>query len=169
MTDVERLILSNQYEIMALLDPQQSEGLNRIAENLRRGHEPLYRTVFQQIQPVLAERDTTFVHEILALHGRLSYSYDALPDKGDIEKHSVRWPGFDGNNETEFLSYTRAQCAEGNFRDALGSNPLEVRNSHMTMTPIYLRMLAAWHQLGEPAQMDLAQIKQILDAKRHPG
>jgi uncharacterized protein YfbU (UPF0304 family) len=151
---------------MGYLDPNQSVGLNRIADNLRRGFEPLYRMVLEPVQPVLPANDSDFVHQILGLYGRLRDNFANLDDKGSVEEHQVAWPGFDGNGEVELLSYTGALSADNHFRDVLDEDPT---NSHTTMVPTYERMIAKWHELGKPTKMDLSQITQILEARRHPG
>ena len=69
LTPVERLLLSNQFQILAALHPEEAERYEELSEILDRGYEALQR------------------------------AYDALPDKGGLPPEAVAFPGFDPRSE----------------------------------------------------------------------
>jgi uncharacterized protein len=163
LTDAERLILSNQYEILGELN--DDEGCRRKAEQLRNGHEWLYGD-FQSVAPPMSSEDAEYVLEVLGMFSDLSASYDKLPDKSGIEAHDVRFVGFDGNNESEFYSFSAALTENGNFTDTIGKT---AKNSHMPTTELYRRLLKKYRELGSPRYpIPKTQIAQIVAERIHP-
>ena len=145
LTDAERMILANQYDILAVL---RSDGdYERMAENLRNGHEWLYSQYFDYISENLSEEKAEHVIAILALYEDLRFSYDHLSDKSGIDEESVFFPGFDGNNESDLLSFARGLIKADRFIEVLGE---KAKNSHTRTTETYKRMLSHWRALGEP-------------------
>lgn len=166
LTDTERLILANQYEILAKLDLSEGDYYTRLAANLRAGHKWLYKTAFESISPVLDDSTHKFVYAILGIYGDLKSSYDELEDKTGIEAHDVVWPGFDGNNESDLLSLTGALIADGRFTVTLGKS---AKNSHMPTVDVYQRIISRWEELGKPHYpYSKDQIQDILAARRLP-
>lgn len=164
LTDTDRLILANQYEILAIL--KNDDSYARLAEELRDGHAWLYQQHFDYFSPNMDDEDAKFVLTILGIYSDLRDSYEQLSDKSGIEPHQVKFPGFDGNNEGELLSFARALRKGGRFVDTL---PEHGKNSHMPTREIYGRMIAEWDKLGKP-QFPLSkdQIAEILAARTHP-
>jgi len=166
LTDTERLMLANQYEILGKLEEDQ--GYLELAHNLRRGYEYLYQDAFQNLYEVMPQQDAQFVMTIVGLYDNLQASYSQLADKGDIDPAKLKFPGFDGNSDEEVLlmGFASALAQAGFF-----PNQLRGRigiNSHMSLMPNYRRMIAAWKELGEPHNLSQAQIETVLKAKNHP-
>ncbi|MFJ5428982.1 YfbU family protein [Pectobacterium actinidiae] len=77
----------------------------------------------------------------------LKYTYDRFSDEDKTEvsgaishfneKHSLSFPGFDGNNETQYLTIGSLLKTMGRFT---GKEDL-TKNSHMRSVEIYQRML----------------------------
>jgi uncharacterized protein len=165
LTDVERVILANQYEILSILKEDDSYDL--LARNLRDGHKWIYSQVFDWISPNLAESKVDIVLKTLNLYSTLQSSYAELQDKSDIDAKELNFPGFDGNNESEFLSFANALLKDHRYEHVLGPS---VKNSHMPSIDIYRRMIEEWQNLGEtdfPLSKD--QIRKVLDARIHPS
>jgi len=55
MTITERLILSNQYKILAFLDADNRKQYNELAENITDGYGFLYSDIFSPISQELSE------------------------------------------------------------------------------------------------------------------
>lgn len=164
LTDTERLILANQYEILSEL--RKDEDYKLKAETLREGHEWLYSKEFDCLSPNLSDQDTKHVITIIGIYGDLSASYEKLTDKSEIDQNKVKFPGFDGNNESELLSFAKALLKHGCFTETLGE---EVINSHAWTTDIYKRMIDRWRELDEPKYPYGKQtILDILEARIHP-
>lgn len=169
LTDAERLILSNQYEILSKLhtpaDVALAQHFHDLSENLRFGHAMLYRSIFDPIEPVFSDEENTFVFDVLSMFSALKASYNALEDKSNIEPSIGRWPGFDGNHESTLLRYTRALADADYFPDVLGKTP---PNSHIPMKAVYRRMLNAYVVLGAPGLLSRLELEQVYAARRHP-
>lgn len=165
LTDAERLILANQYEILGLLKNDGDDSYERLANNLRDGHKWIYAEKFH-LSPNLSDQDTELVLNILAVYRAIQDSYEALSDKTGIEKHDLTFPGFDGNNEAELLGFSRALAANGNYRDTIGD---PARNSHSGTADMYSRMIEEWKRLGKPYKCTKEQIVAILKARAFPA
>jgi hypothetical protein len=167
LSDKDRLILANQYEILSKLDQNESESYTQLAKALRDGHKWLYDFSLQNmLSENLSDADAKHVLDIAAIYGNLKDSYNQLSDKTGIEKRLLDFPGFDGNNEIELLSFAKALVENGRYSETLGP---EVKNSHMPTTELYGRMIAKWKQLGEPRYpFSKEVILAILDARIHP-
>jgi uncharacterized protein len=166
LTDAERLILANQYEILSKLD--EDTGYSRLATQLRDGHEWLYRQAFNWLSPVMPARDANLVLNVLELHSALLFSFNALPDPGSLTKDKLAFEGFDANDDREsvMLGFTNALSEQGRFSEILeGRVGLK---SHGRTIPQYERMLAAWEAMDLAHELSKAQIEMILAAKRHP-
>lgn len=117
--------------------------------------------------------DTYDMYEIL------KYTYDRLDeqDKAHVaasvshfnEDHHLHFPGFDGNNETDYLSIGRMLKTMGRFS---GNDDL-TKNSHMPSADIYQRMLGVFlpardntwsHNVGIGKQ----ELIDTLNARVHP-
>ena len=165
LTDVERLLLANQYDILGLL--KKDDGYTKMAENLRDGHKWIYEQHATQISENLPDEEAEHVLTILGIYSELRDSYKQLSDKSGIDEHSVMFPGFDGNNETELLHFARALSKNDNYAETIGK---DARNSHMPTTDIYRRQIAEWKNLGSPRYpLSKEQVLQIIDARTHPS
>ena len=161
LSETERLILSNQYEILAHLTKQQS--YSRLAANLRDGHRWIYEQPLQ-LSKDLPHQAADHVLTILEIYSALHSSYRVLTDKAGIDEHQLNFPGFDGNNESELLHFAQALSENGNYSDTIGKTAL---NSHQPTTAAYTRMIKEWRNLGEPDYpYSSDQITRILAARR---
>lgn len=164
LTDTERLILANQYQILGLLE--EDDSYTEMADNLRSGHKWLYEQHATQIQDNLSDEDTKHVIAILGIYSDLRDSYKELVDKTGIDANLVNFPGFDGNNEAELLGFARSLSKSGRFTETLGK---DARNSHMPTTDLYSRQIAEWKSLGSPNYPYSKEIiLKIIDARMHP-
>lgn len=113
LTNTERLILANQYEILG--DLRKNPYYHKLAEYLRKGYEGFYADELNTILPLFKE--SGFVYTILELYEILKHSYDKLPDdeKAQIEVYKVTFHGFGGNNEHEYLDFIHELKEQGRF------------------------------------------------------
>lgn len=146
LTDTERLILANQYQILARLE--QDDSYETLSENLRDGHSWLYnQTLDMMLSEELSDEDAKYVIEILDIYDTLQSSYENLTDKSGIQKHEVVFPGFDGNNEGRLLGFSIALRKDRRFEDVV---PERGKNSHMTTTHRYRKLIDKYEQMGKP-------------------
>ena len=163
LTDAERLILSNQYQILAKLEDDEHYAM--MAETLLRGYKWLYDEYLENLWPNLDNDKADFVVDILDIYSAMRHSYRDLEDKSGIEAREVEFPGFDGNNEADLLGFADFLLKHRRFEDTLNKAG---NNSHMPTVAIYRRMLQAWRDMGEPAYpYSKEQIRQLLDARKH--
>lgn len=154
-TDAERLILANQYEILGKLNNDQA-NLD-LAENLRNGHEWIYKGKIS-ISPIFSEADSEFVVSILDLYEVIQDSFDSLSDKGSLTLDRVKFPGFDGNNEVDHMRFFSALVENGNFAHVNAN-----KNSHMQKKSTYENMLSKWVSLGKKRPLSLDDIEAIFN------
>jgi uncharacterized protein YfbU (UPF0304 family) len=157
LTDVERLMLANQFRILSKLEPQD-EHYAHAAEVLVRGYEGLYqRHVFGHLSEPVPERVLTEVEDIFQMFRGLTRAYE----KG-VKKPNGFHPefdGFDGNNDphhgvAHFLLHDIGHWEE------LKNRPT---NSHSQANlPSYLNMVARWRKLGKPHPITQAQADEIV-------
>ncbi|UXH79992.1 YfbU family protein [Roseateles amylovorans] len=166
LTAVERLILANQYEILGLL--QNNESLTRLATDLKDGHAWIFESkIRNQLSDELPDASAKEVLAILGIYSDLKDSYDQLGDKSGIDGRAVVFPGYDGNNEGELLHFTAALSANGNYSQTIGEH---ARNSHCPVRDMYQRMVDRWTELGKPRYpLSKEAILAILDAQIHPS
>ena len=146
LTCTERLILSNQYEILSVI--KNDKSYEYIAEQLRDGHSWLYSRIFEGISPELSQEDTDLVLNILEIY---SYIKDGYKNIGgtvpEIKDTDIEFPGFDGNNEGQLFWFSRALRNSGYYEELIPENG---KNSHTPTKDIYKRMINKWNLLGNP-------------------
>lgn len=161
LSRLERLMLSNQYEILAKLDPVNADSHQRLIEALRDGYELAYQDAFNHVyEEGLNAEECRFVINTLAMYDAVQRSYAALADKQGIDEWRVKFPGFDGNNETSYMSYVRHIVEmEHRFVNVRGDRDL---NSHMPMRDEYRRMLQIWERFDKSYEMTKEQLAELL-------
>jgi uncharacterized protein len=171
MDKVQRLMLVNQYRILALLDPEQADYYNRAATVIESGYQITLTDPFRHLSDPMSEDDCRLVYRILTMYTTLQQSYEALEDKAGLEPSDVVFRGFDGNNEGEYLGYARFLMEQ---EDKYGHLKLVGKslNSHAPVLPGYRRMVAVWEPMQKALKVDgeltAEQIRTILDARRAP-
>lgn len=165
LTDVQRMILANQHEILAIL--KQDEAHQCLAEQLRDGHEWLYSQELGAVSPTLSEVDTEFVVTILEIYTNLQNSFRVLADATGILGGELQFPGFDGATEAGLLRFSRALYKSKKYRCSLASRG---GDSHAATRDRYGRMITRWEDLGTPAfPLSREQISSILGSQRDTG
>jgi uncharacterized protein YfbU (UPF0304 family) len=167
----KRLVLANQYRILALLDKGSArdwEAAADIAAEFRPYADlPGMDSMLEHRRDPLTAAEQDFVNDAMNVFAVLQ----------DAEKAGCRppepytastFPGFDGNHETRLMAYGR------DLRDrqhhwqyvAAASDDL---NSHHPTVDMYERMIEAWKRLGKPNKLSEDQYAEIAGARRHPG
>ena len=112
-------------------------------EALRNGYESDYSNAFKYVyEDELTKSDRRYVFEVLDMYGDLQFSVGELKDEKIAKR--VIFPGFDGNDETIFMTY--AQFLRSNRRFAHIKCFNEDVNSH-GMNPDYRVMLARYKKI----------------------
>lgn len=161
LTPTERLILYNQYRILQALIPDEAKEFENAATALQRGYTLEYK------RPVafsreLDEESCREVKDILDMYRVLTGGYRELQDKSGIDEGRLKFPGFDGNDETEsaYLGYVSY------LLDDLGLWA-ELRrdggyNSHDENLQTYREMLRTWKASEDKVHLKKIDIERIL-------
>ena len=159
LTDKERLFLANQHEILGHLNTDNSDYHFKLAEQLRDGHEWLYSQSFDYFSENLPSEDADLVLDILQVYELIGDTYSRLSDKSGISDTQVKFPGFDGNNETEFMGFVDALEKDGRYVHVIKAGQ---KNSHSAKVHVYERMIANWEALGKTMPLTKEQLLEIL-------
>lgn len=158
----ERLILINQYTILEKLYPEDSTfSLNK--EILLNGYTHEYDEIVNILTDDVPEDVCQEVWDILQMHRSLKFSFDQLENKGDLNASDVKFRGFDGNNETVYMAYTRFVIHDiGRFEELKDEH--RDYNSHWPTLDKYRHMLSKWKSVSERHnnKLSLEQIKEII-------
>ena len=146
LTQVERLQLANQFEILEKLNPQNAECYAEKREILENGYTILYGDVFRTIYEELSMEQCRYVYDVLDMHRDLHYSYEQLADKSGIKPDEIRFRGFDGNNESKLYSFAEYLKKTGKWQETLVGG----LNSHSMITiNLYPKMLDKYRRIKE--------------------
>ena len=163
-TKKERLILINQYKILSKLCPDDSEHYNELREILEDGYEIFYSQIDEWISQDMSKSEGEFVLEILNLYRAIEDYKRMSKDQEIINKSYSYFRGFDGNNEGQYMQFSRFLINKQNKfseqKDYLRKN--DNLNSHTPMISIYKRMLSKWKHIGKPWNLSAQHINDIL-------
>jgi uncharacterized protein len=162
LSDAERLILINQYEIMAILKPNERDHHQQIAEAIRAGDETTYQEYLQLNKPQPnGEEHAEFILTILGIYDDLKYSASQLEDQSGIDPNKLTFPGFHASQESDLMAYADAQ--RGKYPSVLYKTG---NNSQIPMTEKYQDMIRTWNKLGKPnAPFSHETILELLNAE----
>ena len=162
LTPVERLILSNQFQILACLHPAEAERYQELSEVLDRGYEALYDRAFEaQFEEPLSAADGQEVIDVLEMYEALQRAYDALPDKGGLPPEAVAFPGFDPRSEHQ-AGFVKFFCeADGGRFQAVRRASADF-TSQRPMRARYHAMLRRWEAVPDKARLTAADLARIV-------
>lgn len=166
ITKKDRIILINQYRILAALNHDEADHYNELIIILEKGFEVFYSMIDEWISDDMPSDEGKFVLDILDLYRsieqlkRKSKSYEFL-----THSHAI-FRGFDGNHETSYMGFARFLIEQqGKFveqEEYLSKN--DNMNSHMPMIGKYRSMLSIWNELEKPWELNEEQALRILNA-----
>ncbi|HMG48477.1 MAG TPA: YfbU family protein [Allosphingosinicella sp.] len=165
-----RVVLANQYEMLASLRPEGADLYLDIAERLRdwwpiEDMYPIDQMREMRGDPLTRE-DQDFVKDVLEMFDALQRA-DGEGLVGEADKRAVRFMGFCGNYELKYLSYLDWLRGQDMFLYVTLANPTDT-NSHFPMIEIYRRMLGAWEALGRPRTLGAEDVAALLRARISP-
>lgn len=164
MTHAQRLILSNQYKMMTMLDPDNAARYSRLQTIVERGFGLQMRELDREFGE-LKEETCRIVIDIMEMYHALHVSWTNLKDQQSIDERRVTFLGFDAATEARYLSYVRFMVnTEGRYThfDA-GTHGF---NAQTPMWDKYQRMLSAWHACPRQYHLSSNEIQQIINARR---
>jgi uncharacterized protein YfbU (UPF0304 family) len=165
LSRIERWTLANQYRILAALYPQQAALYNDYAVALERG----YASVIDRLAQHVMRDDTNHkeseeVDEILEMFDCLQRAFRTLDDPYGMEPFQVKFTGFDGKTEADYLGYAHFALEREGRHENLETTPdLDARSP---MLRGYRRMVGEWKHRGGTAKLDHAGIVAIIEARK---
>lgn len=162
----ERLNFIFQLKILEKLYPDESPSYQQLRIAFENGYTAQYDWFFDYIsKDELSKEDCKLVWGILDMYDHIIHSYTALKDKEGLTDDLVKFPGFDGNNESEFMAYTRYITGNLNrFGGVIRLHQIDY-NSHIEKLDAYKRMLSKFKAIPVPTVniMTAQQIRNILN------
>lgn len=171
LTRAERLILVNQYRILAQLDEEEAEGYQEYIEILANGYEGFYDSVDESVHcETLLEEECGLVLDILSMYDWLASYMNEHPTDDEVLKHVwARFQGLDLNNEGKYWSFARFLLqVQGKFEllqaAAAPALVLDDYNSHQRMLGKYDRMVGEWRSYRGDPDPGHEQVLAVLEA-----
>lgn len=167
----KRMVLANQYRILAMLDVDDQDYWRRAADMAVQGWPiddlPDVQIIRGYQRDALTKEDQRFVLDALNVF-ELLQDGEKRGFQPRRENASLTFPGFDANNEGKLMSYARhAVENERRFESVRRSG--DGFNSHMPMVELYQRMISAWERLGRPLHISEDLFHVLVDAQAHPS
>ena len=166
LTDAQRLILVNQLEILMRLKPtaEEKRRYGRAQHILLNGYEFLYdeANVVGTLSPPVSEAVSKKVYEVFEMFRILDAAIEKLPQgqKSGLPESSLRFSGFDGNHETDYMAFARFLCHEMNLFTEQKKSKF---NSHCPMVATYNRMLGTFVVVKKDFDFDESLSKEALE------
>lgn len=166
-TRVERLILMNQYAILAKLDPSNAAEYEKAEEVFRRGYESMYDSyplgahVYEDAD-TFSVAEATEVYEILDMFRATERAYEELEDKSGIPADAIKYGGFDGNSEGKQYGFVLFLKKDNRYNFLKGGTDGD--NSHMPMLDLYRRMKAEWEKSADRNDLTREDLLRIAGA-----
>jgi uncharacterized protein len=164
LTKFQRLVLVNQFLILEKLYPERANDYEITREALQAGYPTWYDDDFSYlIFDGLTEKQCKDADDILCMFWDMSNTYDSLEDKSGIDEKRVRFWGFDGNNETEYMGY-----ADYVINKKSRYSGLIAQNSHRPTLGTYRRMLMEWQKSENKYNLTKDDLIRITESAIHP-
>lgn len=162
MTPVQRLILSNQYQIMAMLDAENAARYRRCQTIIKRGYGLQMRELDGEFSQ-LPEAECRTLLAMMEMYHALHISWGNLKDPQSVDARRLIFPGFDSTSEGPFLGYVRFLVeSEGRYTHfSAGVNRFDAQ---VPMWEKYQRMLAVWHNCPRQYHLSANEIAQVINA-----
>lgn len=162
MTNAQRLILSNQYKIMAKLEPESAAQYERLQMIVERGYGLQMRELDKNFGK-LTESECRSVIEVMEMHHAMQESYKMLSaaDQANIDERRLAFLGFDIATEHQAVNYVRFLVdSEGMYPQF--ADETHYFNAQVPMTEKYSRMLTTWRQCPRQYHLSSTELAQIL-------
>jgi uncharacterized protein YfbU (UPF0304 family) len=115
----------------------------------------------------LSSEESELVRNAIDVYEVMQRSYEEMDDRSGIDESRLRFPGFDGNNEGQYLAYANfLREKEDRFTHVrLGWDGM---NSHQSLAGKYERMIREWMRVPSERryanELTREEILSILDA-----
>jgi len=162
----DRILLINQYRLLAMLDEGEAKRYLELIEILENGYTIFYSMIDSWVDDEMSLENGQLVLNILDLYRSIEDLKRSVEDRRLHDHPYAYFRGFDGNNETEYMAFCRFLIVkQGKFQEQLSYVTRNDNfNSHAAMLPRYQRMLAASARLDTIWGMGVEEALSILNA-----
>lgn len=173
LSKTDRLLLANQHEILALLEPHFADSHKQVVEALRSGYQSAIDRLFDNVFDGLSREECLEVINVMDLHTALMLSHKNLSpaDQATVRVKDLDFLGYDGNDETMFMAYARYLVEhESRFTDLaqLSDGSKNDFNSHYPSRDGYSKMVDAWKALAPNNYMlSVTEVQTIVKLRPH--
>ncbi len=171
LTKKDRVVLINQYRILAALNPNDNGRYEELIEILESGYQIFYSMVDEWISEDMAESEGRLVLDILNLYRGIEDLKRTTQDERLSQHRLAYFRGFDGNEETQYMAFARFVIeTQGKFQEQkqyLIKN--DNLNSHMPMVDTYRAMLMKSGKPHAIRSLAVDDVLSILDADHGLG
>lgn len=143
-TKLDRYLISNQLRILEKLYPEEADTYAVQREIFEQGYEMLYSWQLDHIYDgvdAMTREECSEVWDTMDM-------YVALERGGS----DLKFQGYDGNNETKFMSFARFTVERLERFTHLPMKEPRYWNSHSPIRGMYQRMLEEWKSIPSPAR-----------------
>ncbi|ASI90445.1 YfbU family protein [Vibrio mediterranei] len=164
MTNAQRLILSNQYYLMAKLTPENAEKYKRLQTIVERGYELQMREINKEYG-CLIEDECREVIDIMEMYHAMQESNKMLSgeERNDVDQRRLQFLGFDIATEAQLVNYVRFLIDSEGLYPQFDKGDHHF-NSHVPMLEKYRRMLVTWRNCPRQYHLSAAEFRQIFNA-----
>ncbi|HBV77405.1 MULTISPECIES: YfbU family protein [Vibrio] len=164
MTNAQRLILSNQYNLMAQLEPENADKYKRLQIIVERGYGLQMRELDKNFGR-MEEKECREIIDYMEMYHAMQESNNMLSgsDKVNVDQRRLQFLGFDIATEHQAVNYVRFLI------DSEGMYPQFHKEDHhfnaqMPMQDKYRRMLSTWRNCPRQYHLSSTELMQILNA-----
>ncbi|WP_108651750.1 YfbU family protein [Dongshaea marina] len=164
MTHAQRLILSNQYEIMMKLDPERSSYYKRCQTIVKRGYELQMQELELEFGQI-SEETCLEVIDTMEMHHAMMVSYENMcqADQDDLSVERLKFIGYCRRDERELADYC-CFLLDVDKRFPTLKICCKDMNSEVALRDKYQRMLAVWKECPRQYKLSLQELRNILNA-----
>lgn len=156
LSTFERAVLINQLEIKQmlskLLKTSDAEHYEQAIEILRSGYEVFYDNALPGVYDPISRDELGIVFDTLDMYRAIEDYKSKHPDDAEIrDMHRATFQGFDGNNETVQMAFTRFVIeTQGKWAEQKKyERSTDHWNSHAPMSARYSERVRRWKALGD--------------------
>jgi hypothetical protein len=150
LTEAEKLILTNQYEVLKGIYPRRKDEFDLISSALQNGYEEDFKQLIGHFEAPLEAGVYREVRNVLEMFRAL----------GPEETSGVRFAGFDGNEEIDHYGYARFLLEDrGLWKE---SRPSDANyNTHYPVLSEYREMLEEWEKCVKKFDLTPEEVDRI--------
>lgn len=158
----DRLELSYQLKILEKLYPEEKEYYSTHRKAIEDGYQLHYSWLTEHLSDGLTSEECTEVLDVLDMYSSIYYSFKNLTNPKELTEKQVIFPGYDGNNETMQMAYTKYFIEDIGRYSWIKETTNGNYNSHRSMIRKYKSMLAKW-KVYDHTEIQTLTEEQLID------